>query len=527
MIPNLLTNFVFSQQTDNSALNLKAKSSQLNNSSDFKSVFDKTVNSPKQDHSLSKNVKSGKSNFQTDDSQIQYRSFRDIRTEQSINDKVSTVKETKDYSPAEELTSGSGKKSAQGNKAEEQIAILAQMLGITPGELVKIAEKLGFKAEDLTESAKMGQFIDQLGAELDLNSQQKELLVKLSQEVLNQVKATESNQQVPRTLDSELLKASESQVQSNNSVIDSKAISELVKTRLNELIESTGLQTETIGSEVSKVIAAMRAQLNNKISVNGSETTTAESNELLEKLNDQARNVNKPEDSSVLKQDSKLKDKDIEESNAGKTAAANEEIVPEVKTVSVQVNTNAEQNSQQQVLQAFSQLKQGIVNNQVDTSKSTFTMPQTIKTSDILKQVVEQTKVFIGQDKTEMVIHLKPDHLGKLELKVITEQGIVAAKFIAENQQVKEIIETNMQSLKDSLEKQGINIEGVSVQVGQDRKNEYQNNFAGNKNGTSAARGKSTPAVTEASGVRGTIAEILPERLAQYSYETNTINLTA
>lgn len=527
MISNLLTNFVFSQQADNSALNLKAKSAQPNSSSDFKSVFDKTVSSSKQEQSISKNVKSGKNNPQSDDSQIKYRSFRDIRSEQSANDKVSSVKETKDYTPAEKLTSGSDEKSSPSNKADEQIDVLAQMLGITPGELVKIAENLGFKAEDLIDAAKMGQFVDKLGAELQLNSQQKELLVRLSQEISNQVVSNESNQQLPQILSSEQPKASEGQMKSNNIAIDSKGISELIKTRLNELIQSTGLQAETIGSEVSKVIAAMRAQLSNKISVNAGETATAESEELLQKLNNPAQNLNKPEDPSVLKQDSKLKDTENEESSASKTTVANEENVSEVKTVSVQVNTNTEQNSQQQALQAFSQVKQGIVNNQVDTAKSAFAMPQTIKTSDLLNQVVEQTKVVLGQDKTEMVIHLKPDHLGKLELKVITEQGIVAAKFIAENQQVKEIIETNMQSLKDSLEKQGINIEGVSVQVGQDRKNEYQNSFAGNQSGKSAARVKSAPVVTETSGVRGTIIETLPDRLAQYSYETSTINLTA
>jgi len=69
-----------------------------------------------------------------------------------------------------------------------------------------------------------------------------------------------------------------------------------------------------------------------------------------------------------------------------------------------------------------------------------------------------------------MVITLKPETLGKLTLKVVTENGIVIAKFAAESQQVKEIIEANMQQLKDSLQNQGLSIQGFSVSVGQERK---------------------------------------------------------
>ncbi|MEN8906888.1 MAG: flagellar hook-length control protein FliK [Clostridiales bacterium] len=98
---------------------------------------------------------------------------------------------------------------------------------------------------------------------------------------------------------------------------------------------------------------------------------------------------------------------------------------------------------------------------------------QVVQKSDILNQLVESTKVMVTEDKSEIVISLKPEALGKLTLKVITENGIVMAKFAAESQQVKEIIESNMQILKDSLEKQGLSIEGFSVSVNdQSKKNQ-------------------------------------------------------
>jgi hypothetical protein len=85
-----------------------------------------------------------------------------------------------------------------------------------------------------------------------------------------------------------------------------------------------------------------------------------------------------------------------------------------------------------------------------------------------------------------------------------------------------------MQLLKDSLQKQGISVEGVSVQVGQDSKsdNRNQNLFQGKNNLSS--NGVKYGTGSTASTVTGTsLLENLPERLAQYTDDLNTINLTA
>lgn len=93
---------------------------------------------------------------------------------------------------------------------------------------------------------------------------------------------------------------------------------------------------------------------------------------------------------------------------------------------------------------------------------------QIIVKSEFLNHVVERAKVILSPEKSEMVIDLKPDTLGKLSLKIVTERDVVMAKFTADNQQVKEILESNMEFLKDSLEKQGFNVQGFSVSVGKD-----------------------------------------------------------
>ena len=78
-----------------------------------------------------------------------------------------------------------------------------------------------------------------------------------------------------------------------------------------------------------------------------------------------------------------------------------------------------------------------------------------------------------------MIIKLKPDHLGKVTVEIAVENGSVTAKFLAESEKVKEILESNMQDLKDHLAKQGMVVQDLSVSVGNDGRGRLfeQNNY--------------------------------------------------
>ncbi len=84
---------------------------------------------------------------------------------------------------------------------------------------------------------------------------------------------------------------------------------------------------------------------------------------------------------------------------------------------------------------------------------------------DVIKQVAEHVDVNLVEDKSEMIIKLKPDHLGKVTVEIAVENGNIVAKFLAESQKVKEILESNMQDLKDHLAKQGMVVQDLSVSV--------------------------------------------------------------
>jgi flagellar hook-length control protein FliK len=89
--------------------------------------------------------------------------------------------------------------------------------------------------------------------------------------------------------------------------------------------------------------------------------------------------------------------------------------------------------------------------------------------SELFKDIERGAKLILSGDKSEMLMQLKPESLGKVTLKIVTEQGLVNAKFTVENEEAKQALEANMQALKDELSKQGLSVRDCEVEVSQDK----------------------------------------------------------
>ena len=89
------------------------------------------------------------------------------------------------------------------------------------------------------------------------------------------------------------------------------------------------------------------------------------------------------------------------------------------------------------------------------------------KDYEVAKQIVEQARLLRMPEQTEMVIRLKPEHLGELTLKVsVAASGAVNATFHTDNASVRAIIETSMIQLKHELQAQGLKVDNVGVYAG-------------------------------------------------------------
>lgn len=90
---------------------------------------------------------------------------------------------------------------------------------------------------------------------------------------------------------------------------------------------------------------------------------------------------------------------------------------------------------------------------------------QIVEPRQFISEIAQKASTLILKDKNEMNIQLIPENLGKISIKIGLNEGTLTGKIYAENYSVKEIIESNLNQLRDSLEEQGLNIGGLEVHI--------------------------------------------------------------
>jgi len=159
------------------------------------------------------------------------------------------------------------------------------------------------------------------------------------------------------------------------------------------------------------------------------------------------------------------------QSNAGSNASSQSQ---ELASQTLDVTHDPLTASELDHSQIEAQLLDPMLNVTAAKAKIESTLQQTLPTQnvdaqDVIDQIMNQVKATnAGNGFTEMRIALRPENLGDLVLRVLTQNGIVTAQFEAENQRVKEALEANFNQLRDALEEQGIKFSELSVSVRQD-----------------------------------------------------------
>lgn len=90
---------------------------------------------------------------------------------------------------------------------------------------------------------------------------------------------------------------------------------------------------------------------------------------------------------------------------------------------------------------------------------------QTQDTESIMKQMMDYMKLHVGANVSEMEIQLQPANLGTVNLQVASKNGMITAQFTAQNETVKEALETQIVQLKENLDERGIKVEAIEVTV--------------------------------------------------------------
>lgn len=85
--------------------------------------------------------------------------------------------------------------------------------------------------------------------------------------------------------------------------------------------------------------------------------------------------------------------------------------------------------------------------------------------AQVIDQIVEQVKVSMNQDSTSLEMQLYPEHLGKIQINVVSKEGVMTAHIVAESEAAKQAIEGGLANLREAMEQQNIKVEAIEVMV--------------------------------------------------------------
>lgn len=111
---------------------------------------------------------------------------------------------------------------------------------------------------------------------------------------------------------------------------------------------------------------------------------------------------------------------------------------------------------------------QNLMQNQNTTVAVNSTEPviaDTEQVQDIMNQILDYMKVQIEPETTSLEMQLHPENLGTLSIHIATKNGLMTAQFTAQNEAVKNVIETQLVTLQQNLNEQGVKVEAVEVNV--------------------------------------------------------------
>lgn len=84
---------------------------------------------------------------------------------------------------------------------------------------------------------------------------------------------------------------------------------------------------------------------------------------------------------------------------------------------------------------------------------------------DVVNQLIDEIKVNLHDEQTQLSITLNPETLGHVNITVENNGGALTAKIVAETEAAKNAIEANLETLKETFNNQEIKVEAVEVTV--------------------------------------------------------------
>ncbi len=92
-------------------------------------------------------------------------------------------------------------------------------------------------------------------------------------------------------------------------------------------------------------------------------------------------------------------------------------------------------------------------------------MAKELNVNDILNQIGSKFEQLKDGSTTKITMTLRPNDLGRVTIELLSNANGISTNIIAQNSQVKELLDKNIDILKQQLAQQGINVQNVQVKT--------------------------------------------------------------
>ncbi len=249
-----------------------------------------------------------------------------------------------------------------------------------------------------------------------------------------------------------------------NSKIDSQKVDIQSAQITADTAKVTDNQTPMIKVDVQAIIA------NNTLNVGSNPQSSQNSKDVLDKATITQDMLNKTNAKVISVETSSSNQSSSQNSNSKQNNLLNKQN-PEEQVIKLSLESNAASNNiNVNVAPNISNISDTTLQTNFAKTVDNIQTPKELSHNDILSQINSKLDNLQTENLTKVNIVLKPENLGKINLELINSKEGLIAKMTTDNQQVKEILNKNLDGLKETLSNQGVNVNNVTVKIDETQK---------------------------------------------------------
>lgn len=321
--------------------------------------------------------------------------------------------------------------------SEEVMDTLCEEYGVDEETIQNLLDDMGLSALDLLNPQNLVSFIVQLtgiasGEELLLDENflsVMETLNHLAEDLMNELNVDKNG--LLELVSEMKLVTNDTEIPADfqevlNQVLDVESNS------VKENVETSEVPVEQVVEEVAE------------------ETTKTDDVKAVAEQTEEANVVEKEEDSEI-----KVVKQEETSGNQNQTSDSNESLMGKDSFMNHQAGET--------IVQTQTTSTVGQVFDSFSTQQ--FTPYLSADTVQIMEQIVQQMRVTLSNEVTTMEMQMNPENLGKVYVNISSEEGVVSAQFHATNEVVKEALEAQVATLRESLNQAGVKVDAIEVTI--------------------------------------------------------------